>query len=275
MSEQNDRKAVMTLRIAFTTDIHLGPDIGAKKGTQVGPLLERFIDAAHEFQADYIVTGGDDISSRDPDTDKKNIQILRRHFQRAACPVIRVEGNHCGRFKLQQNPSQVIDTGTHQIFIWNPYLNRYSGAGVVPDPQDITWLEISLAAAARPVILFTHIPPKGPPMLANVKPRPAKDVYYPARLANEKEIQDVIEASGKVISVHSGHRHRNYRDQSGNVHYLTQQSMAEDVDKSGKACGAYTLMEFTDDLLSIHGFGTRQPAHRNIPLAKPFRLVIA
>lgn len=265
----------MALRIAYVTDIHYGPDIGAKKGSQAGKLLDRFVDAANSLQADYIITGGDDISSRDPESDEKNALSVSKHFERATCPVIKVKGNHCGRFKLRQSLSQIIDAGEHQIIIWNPYLNRYSGEGIAPDPEDITWLEISLAAVAKPAILFTHIPPNGPEASKKWKQKSSGDVYYPNNFVNEERIQSIIESSGKVISCHSGHRHCNFHQESNGIHYLVHQSLVEDVDKSGQGCGAFSLLEFDSDVLRIHGHGIKQPQLKTLPITKPQSLVIA
>ena len=152
----------MALRIAVITDIHYGIDIGAKKGTQALPLVDEFIDAAAAFKADLILNLGDEISTRDPESDEKFKATLRHHFNRAACPVIKIDGNHCVRFQERQSVSRSFDMDKFHIVMWNPYMNRYTRDGVIPDPQEIEWLENDLAGTDKPTIILSHIPFRGP-----------------------------------------------------------------------------------------------------------------
>jgi hypothetical protein len=260
----------MTLRIAVITDIHYGMDIGAKKGSQALNLVDQFIDAAHSFGAHYIFNLGDDISTRDPVTDEHYKQTLRQHFNRAACPIIKIDGNHCVRFQEKQSTSRSFQTDSHHIVLWNPYLNRYTRDGVIPDPEDIEWLESELTKADKPAIILSHVPFRGPESeRKQFKRAHTEGQYYPSHFADAEKLQEIIESSGKVILCLSGHRHLNHIETMSGVHHTIQQSLVEIVE-DGKPAGAYSLIEIDQHEIRINGFGLKQPPQITLPLrAKP------
>jgi hypothetical protein len=255
----------MALRIAVITDIHYGIDIGAKKGTQALPLVDEFIDAAAAFKADLILNLGDEISTRDPESDEKFKATLRHHFNRAACPVIKIDGNHCVRFQERQSVSRSFDMDKFHIVMWNPYMNRYTRDGVIPDPQDIEWLENDLSGTGKPTIILSHIPFRGPESeKKQLKRAQTEGLYYPSHFAEAENLQEIIESSGKVMMCLSGHRHLDYHETANGVHHIIQQSLVEVV-ADGKPSGAYNLIEIDDDEIRINGVGLK----RNIPASLP------
>ena len=265
----------MTLRIAVITDIHYGFDVGAKKGSQALPLLDGFLDAAQNFNADYIFNLGDEVSTKAPATDDKHKQTLRHAFKRAACPVIKIDGNHCVRYQEKQSPSRSFDAGDHHIIMWNPYMNRYTRDGVIPDPEDIEWLQNTLAQAVKPTILLSHIPFGGPESVKKQKKRIMTDgLYYPSHFAETEKLREMIEASGKVILCLSGHRHLNDIRESNGVHYLIHQSLVEVV-QDDKPAGAFSMIEVAKNEIRIKGYGLKQPPLTTLPLAAKPALKIA
>ena len=256
----------MTLRIAVITDIHYGPDIGAKKGSQAPFLVDQFINAATVFNAHYIFNLGDDVSSRDPESDEQYKQTLSRVFKRASCPVIKIDGNHCVRFQEKQTLSRSFDTEHHHIVMWNPYMNRYTRAGVIPDPQDMEWLENDLANAEKPTIILSHIPFRGLESEGQrLRRTQTEGHYYPANFANEEQLRDIVESSGKVILCLSGHRHLNSIEMNNGVYHSIQQSLVE-VIEDDKPSGAYSLIEIDDHEIRINGYGLQQPPKIVLPL---------
>lgn len=257
----------MTLRIASITDIHYGLDIGAKKGSAAPALIDQFLDAAQAFNADYIFNLGDEISSRDPVTDEKFKQSLRKQFKRAACPILKIDGNHCARFQEKQSPSSIMDSDSHQIILWNPYMNRYTRDGVIPDPEDIDWLQNALSSAMKPTILLSHIPFSGPESGKKwAKQIQTEEIYYPSYFAEQQKLRDLIEDSGHVILCLSGHRHLNHHEMNKGVHHIIQQSLVEIV-KDGNPAGAYNLIEINDREIRINGYGLKQPKEMILPLS--------
>lgn len=259
----------MTLRVAVITDIHFGPDFGSKKkGSQAPQLIDKFLDAAAAFNADYIFNLGDDISSHEPERDEQYKIALSQIFQRASCPVIKIDGNHCVRFQAKQSPSSSFETDRHHIVMWNPYLNRYTRAGVIPDPQDMTWLRDTLSAATKPTILLSHIPFRGLESEGQQQRRTETEGhYYPANFANEVELQQIVEGHGKVILCLSGHRHLNSIETSNGVHHSIQQSLVEVVE-NGNPSGAFSLIEIDDHEIRINGHGLQQPPKIVLPVLK-------
>lgn len=254
----------MVLRLAVITDIHYGIDVGAKKGTLALPLVDQFIDEARNFNADYVINLGDEISTRAPDQDENFKTTLRQHFNRAASPVLKIDGNHCVRFQEKQSPSHSFDTPDHHIVLWNPYMNRYTGAGVIPDAQDVQWLDNDLSLTDKPTIILSHIPFRGPPCPSKQYSPKIETQYYPSHFVNEATLQDIVENSGKVILCLSGHRHLDHVQTAGGVHHIIQQSLVES-DEQGTPCGAYNLIEISDNALSITARGLK----RNMPGVLP------
>lgn len=256
----------MVLRIAVVTDIHYGIDVGVKKGTEAPRLIEDFIDAADQFKADYILNLGDSVSSQDPASDTKFRTALRAQFKRAACPVLEIDGNHDVRYQARQSPSGRIITHDHHIILWNPYLNRYTREGVIPDPQDIEWLENEINSAQKPVILLSHIPFAGPESKRKkLKAESVQALYYPSFFEKPRKIKAIVESSGKVLLCLSGHRHLNYTEHSNGTHHVIQQSMVETVE-NGQPSGAYSMIEVDAHEIRIKGFGLQQPALTVLPL---------
>ncbi|QQG37175.1 MAG: metallophosphoesterase [Micavibrio aeruginosavorus] len=252
----------MALRIAVITDIHYGFDTGAKKGAQAPKLVEEFIDAAHQFGADYIFNLGDKVSSQNPIVDEQFKKSLRAQFKRAACPVIEIDGNHDVRFQAAQSPSTQLITHGYHIIQWNPYLNRYTREGVIVDDSDIQWLRNELASAQKPVVLLSHIPFGGPESVRKKwKNAHSQELYYPSYFKDSHELRGIIESSGKVMFCLSGHRHLNHHKENNGVHYLIHQSLVEVVE-GDKPAGAYSMIEIDGQEVRIHGYGLKQPRLR-------------
>lgn len=262
----------MALRLAVITDIHYGFDTGVKKGAQAPQLVESFIDQAHQFGADYIVNLGDNVSSQNPVADEQYRKSLRVQFKRAACPIIDIDGNHDVRFQARQSPSASLVTCDHHIVQWNPYLNRYTREGVIPDQTDIDWLRAELSRATKPVILLSHVPFTGPESVRKKwKNAHSQELYYPSYFKDAAELRAMIEDSGKVILCLSGHRHLNHHHENKGVHYLIQQSLVEVVEDD-KPAGAFTMIELDQNNIRIQGYGLKQPALRNL---KPATINVA
>lgn len=251
----------MALRLAVITDIHYGIDVGAKKGTQALPLIDQFLAEAQNFNADYVINLGDEISTRAPELDDSFKATLRQHFTRAACPVLKVDGNHCVRFQEKQTPSRSFDTHGHHIVLWNPYMNRYTGEGVIPDAQDVDWLNDDLLMTDLPTIILSHIPFRGPDSATKHYNPKIENQYYPSHFVNEAKLQDIVEDSGKVILCLSGHRHLDHVQKQGRVHHIIQQSLVE-ADPQGTPSGAFNLIDITDSAITItaHGHNRKMPA---------------
>lgn len=254
----------MALRLAVITDIHFGTDIGKKVGTKALPLIDQFLLDAKNFNADYVVNLGDEISTQSPDLDENYKATLRQHFSRAASPILKIDGNHCVRFQAQQSVSRSFDTHGFHITMWNPYMNRYTAEGVIPDPRDIEWLENDLLMTDLPTIVLSHIPFRGPESYRKNSTFKNDVPYYPSHFVSEYKLQDIIEDSGKVIMCLSGHRHLDHVQTKGSVHHIIQQSLVESL-QEGKPCGAYNLIEINDTAISI----TAKGDGRNMPGSLP------
>lgn len=88
---------------------------------------------------------------------------------------------------------------------------------VVPDAE-VAWLKKELASGKEPVIVFTH-------QLLNywdVNPVPQNFIIY-----NSREIVEMLEKSGRVLAVLSGHYHKGCYSRRNGIHYVVNQGMVE------------------------------------------------
>ena len=88
---------------------------------------------------------------------------------------------------------------------------------VVPDAE-VEWLKKELAFGKEPVIVFTH-------QLLNywdVNPVPQNFIIY-----NSREIVEMLEKSGRVLAVLSGHYHKGCYSRRNGIHYVVNQGMVE------------------------------------------------
>jgi 3',5'-cyclic AMP phosphodiesterase CpdA len=105
----------------------------------------------------------------------------------------------------------------------------------------LAWLDKTLAqaaAAAEPVIVFSHFPACGP---------------GPLSIWNHAELLRVLEARPGVAAHFSGHLHENDYSRRKGIHYLTLCGMVETQET------AYALIEVYPDSLRLYGFG-REPS---------------
>jgi len=102
--------------------------------------------------------------------------------------------------------------------------------------EQIAWLESTLGAArtaGEKAILFCHFP---------IYPENVHNLW------NDREVIDIIEASGQVVAYINGHNHHgNYAVKEG-IHYVTVQGMVETPDRN-----AYATVLSKDGHLEIDG----------------------
>ena len=100
---------------------------------------------------------------------------------------------------------------------------EWSDANIPPD--ELAWLEKTLAASSKPAVVFVH---------------QQLDGQGPYFVKNAAAVRKVLEDSGKVLAVFQGHRHEGmYRYQNG-IPYYTLKAM---VEGSGAENSAYAVAE--------------------------------
>lgn len=125
--------------------------------------------------------------------------------------------------------------------------NTYTGvAGFVP-AEELDWLRADLAASAgRPTVVFVHqmldafVEEWGRPLVAN-----------------QPDVQRVLEQAGNVVAVLQGHDHAVHRNVVAGIHYVTFAAL---VDRGGPPSWAVVTLDAAAGTLAIDGTGLEPSA---------------
>jgi predicted phosphodiesterase len=99
------------------------------------------------------------------------------------------------------------------------------------------WLADDLKATGKPTVVFIHH---------------RTDIVDPHAITSGAEVRKILEASGKVLTVFSGHQHINAHTEINGIHYVT---MMATVDGSGETNNAYALVDILEDhTIVVNGF---------------------
>ncbi|HTK85139.1 MAG TPA: metallophosphoesterase [Patescibacteria group bacterium] len=269
------------VRFAVITDIHYGPDAGAKYGSKSAKLLDVFTKAAAGYGLDCIVDMGDRVTAHSHDEAVKNMQDVKAQFNKVAVPTYSVIGNHDLLHMTREENEQVMGSpgtsysrdvkGYHFVF-FNPPLDL-SHNGLHMTQEELDWLEKDLASTDKPTIVFSHVPLDNDEA-DNKSGRAASKsdrlyFFYP----EGPQVREIMEKSGKVIMAMAGHRHTNrYREING-IHYITQQSLVQAYEKHyRKPHRAWSVIELDDDKITVKLKG-RAPMRLQGSMTKKFTLV--
>jgi 3',5'-cyclic-AMP phosphodiesterase len=224
------------LRLAVVTDIHYGPDAGAKLGSHALRLLEKFAKAAANFGPSLIVDMGDRVTAHSADEARSNMKSVKDYFNKLAAPVHSLLGNHDIRHLSRAENEMItgspassysLDQNGYHLIFWNADVNPDKREGLHAGAEDIAWLKADLEATDKPTIVFSHVPldnnEQDDLYAKSLRGYDANPFFYPEGAA----IRDILEKSGKVILCMSGHIHKNrYREING-IHYIVQQSLTQ------------------------------------------------
>jgi len=234
-------RAASTLRIGFITDweyqIYNSDD---KLSLKASSYLKYAVDQLNDKNLHVAIGGGDYIEGSDTteanaikylkDMNKtfKKIEASRRYY---------LIGNHDLR---------ALDTGQCKSALGIDYLHKafvkrgfkvilldtnfdedgghrgkdHYAEGYVSDGE-LDWLEDEIESSEEPVIIFSHHSP--------ARPNDRRDIK------NSSDVTEVIEKSGKVVAVVSGHYPRYFHEEENGVHYFVVSNLVNKKDKKSYA----------------------------------------
>ena len=106
--------------------------------------------------------------------------------------------------------------------------------------REVQWLKDELVDTQRPVIVFCHHPLfEYPVSEANLQ------------VNNYREIQEILQNSGKVIAAFQGHVHAEYYTEVEGIHYNTQLGM---VDFEGLENNSFSIVKVEANQITIDGY---------------------
>ena len=241
-------------RFGFVTDIHycVSPirTIPSEDSIRVYrdalAKLRQATDLFNVSNLDFAIELGDFKDCND-DGDREGtlryLQTVESEFARFNGPRYHVCGNHdFDKISYQDFLSNVVNAGdangrSYYSFVrggvkyivldacYNNAKGEHYSSGklnwkvaIIPDAE-IEWLGKELASGTEPVIIFTH------QLLDywDVNPNLPDDFI----IRNARDVVGMLEKSGRVLAVLSGHYHRGYYSQRNGIHYVVNQGMVE------------------------------------------------
>ncbi len=258
-------------RAVIVSDIHYGRDVGNKLGKSAPALLRKFVRFANEQKPDVVIDLGDRISLQSRDQDEKNLRRLTRHFNRIAAPRIHLMGNHDvknltpeenARILGTRGDSYSMDVGGFRLIVWNANVTPYPGnRKIMISEIHLDWLRREVAAADRPFIVLTHIPLDYTGTPEQKKLNGAGELYY-KRYGGTRDVRKILEQGGRNIINLAGDHHINSLTSINDAYYFVMNSMTQRAHSTGKASGAYALLEIEGDKIKIEVYGADRISHR-------------
>lgn len=244
------------------TDCHYGDLPYAKRKYPVGDAayresaakLAEFVDAMNSERPDFVIELGD---FKDAGKDRAGtlafLEKIESVFARFDGERYHVPGNHdfdkispAEFFARTPNGGKTAKRGYYSFdrggvaFIvldacYDGKMRHYDAGGDWKDsnlpPEQLDWLERTLAAAPGAAVVFCH---------QCLSPL-AHDAH---RVRNAAAARNVLERSGKVKAVFTGHQHCGYIDKCRGIMYYSLRAM---VLNSGVEENAYALVEVASD----------------------------
>ncbi len=259
------------LRFGLVGDIHFGPPTGfdgklRKLGDQAAELTREFVARMNEAKPELVINLGDVVEDQSREEDLARYAEFLRIMAGLKCEVLHLAGNHDLRkltegdlrrlWQVDYGLYHSLDRGGFHLVVLSA-LHRDELFIELPEEQ-AAWLERDLGGARLPTIVFLHHP------LAEMNLRQNRWFERNPELClprDRERVRRILEASGKVAAVFSGHAHWNHLGVVGGIPYVTLQSLTENLDDDfpGRAARAFALVDLDPDRILVRVFG-EEPA---------------
>lgn len=259
------------MRFAVINDTHLGPaqrdahnDFRRTLVHQSEGLIKKVVNHMNsEYRPEFVVHLGDvidDVGHKKIDMNslKKAVSLLSQ----LSTPVYYLVGNHDVKSFTQEEAAKVFgyekmyysfDHGSYH-FIALSFTKEYDSKTKQWGPASIErsqleWLKEDLATTKKPTIIFSHHGLADDDMAGNYYFENNPDA---AVIKNRVMVRGILEKSGKVKAVISGHQHWNRMRVHSLIPYFTVTSMVENFNNDGIAAEAYTIVELDGGKIKIN-----------------------
>ncbi len=260
-----------TARFGIVTDCHYA-DADAQGTRFYRESLDKLSECVALMNAesvDFLIELGDFKDQDKPPAEKNTLSYLQaaeKMLERFNGPTYHVLGNHdmdsiskmqflkrVDNTKIDSNRSYYSfdSNGLHFVVLDANY--RTDGADYdhgnfdwtdanIPS-KELDWLKQDLAAAPGPVIVFIHQLLDG-----------TGSVY----VKNAAQVRQVLEASGKVLTVFQGHHHSGSYSNIAGIHYYTLKAL---VEGPGPENNSYAVAEVRpDSSITVTGYRKAESA---------------
>jgi 3',5'-cyclic-AMP phosphodiesterase len=265
------------MRIALIADVHFGPP--TRHGGKLRKLGHLAPDLAREFvrrmnqeeRPDLVVNLGDVVEDQSPAEDLDRYREFLRIMAELETEVWHLAGNHDLRNLRPEELRQAwqSDYGLHGSRDRGGYHFVSLSARHVTDetrrdlfielPGELSaWLEEDLADTRLPTVVFLHHP------LAEMDLRGNRWFERDPELClvrGREAVRSILEASGKVVGVFSGHAHWNHLGLVRGIPYVTLQSLTENLedDQPGRPARACAVVDLDPGRILVRVLG-EEPA---------------
>ena len=284
------------LKAGIITDLHktTKADITTRVYSASMDKLKVFMDTMKKEKPAFIIELGDFVDTLSPETDPAaNLRDIETLFTSFDGPAYHVLGNHdFDNLKRNDFLSGIINTGIekgktyysydaqgiHCIVLdadytpknFRPYdMNTpedtfWTWVDTIIPPQEMEWLKNDLQKTDKPVLVFSH------QTLDRVDEQDHN-------IKNASAVRTILEESGKVLAVISGHDHQGGYSNIKGIHYVvlngnvgvndyrtwdvTSTEKGRDIHKDNQFCLLEVGKKGKTYTLSIKGYG-RQPSYR-------------
>lgn len=239
-----------SLTVALVADIHRGPDRPTRPGSEAAALLRRFVEEVNgRLRPDVVVDLGDRIDNAEPERDAEWDREVRAILEAARAPVLHLRGNHdhpvAAHGGLPPTGAPAPDAGPRRLEVggWtlialdtcDPPLG---GVGGAVSAQQAETLQRWLDEADGPAVVFSHHPLDD----HRIDDNPLFAPFPQWAFTREREaLRAILERSGRVAAVFSGHVHRGAVRIVEGIPYVAVPSFLERWGEVGRPPGAYAV----------------------------------
>jgi 3',5'-cyclic-AMP phosphodiesterase len=253
------------IRIGVVADIHCGPDSDTQVGSRAPALLGAFADAMRAYRPQCIVDLGDRVNSVTRSQDLVRTRYVRRRLRECGVPVYHVLGNTDVAHVPPGDSLAVLgatapygwaDHGGWRLLFLNSVDPAAEGVGGTIGREQLAWLDAALLAGNSPCLVFCHHPLDEQSVGGHR--------YFAARpdlagVQNRADVRAVLERSGRVHAVFTGHMHWSRATRVEAIRYITLGSL---VDRSytEEPSGAFACVTVSPGAIDVRIAG-HAPAH--------------
>jgi Icc protein len=259
------------MRLGLISDVHFGP--GASFAGKLRKLSHRARVLTQEFvtlmnreeRPELVVNLGDVVEDQDPEHDLQRYREFLAEMGALECEVLHVAGNHD---LVNLSPPELTrawgsDDGLYHSRDRGGYhfvvLCARQGRTKIELPREqLDWLERDLGATKLPSVVLLHHVLGEMDLHQNPWFEQDPDICL---VSGRARVREVLEESGRVVAVFSGHAHWNHVCVIDNIPYVTLQSLTENIDDDapGRPARTATVVELTPERILVRVLG-EQPA---------------
>ncbi len=233
------------MKIGIVTDIHYGPDVETRLGSQAPAQLRTFGEAMRALAPACLLDLGDRINDVTADKDREHTTWVRRTLTEIGVPVYHVFGNHdvanlskreLGATLGKWAAYEYVDLDGIRLVLLDSQDPTVERIGGTLGTEQLAWLSSTIRGSRQPCLIFCHHP---------LDEQAVDGHWYfeahpgHAHAGNRENARRIFEEGGRVLAVFSGHMHWTRATMINGIPYVTIGSIVDGGFTKGRPCGAF------------------------------------